>query len=145
MAPSGIEPATFRLVVQCLNRAINTHSKYVILTAFTLQQWLHESASALSCGHCLPDLKLVCEWNSHICGIIRSFLLLLVLLFQKTNDGWTSLKTPTRLYLWRWICCVVQSLPLRHAVLLQHCRQGDEWQDMRQSFRRHYRRRADVG
>jgi len=105
--------------------------------------WLQKSASALLYVHCLPDVKLVCEWNSHICGILRSCFLL-VLLFQKTNDGWTCLKTPTRLYLWRRICCVMQSVPLRHTAH-QHYRRGDEWQDMRQLFRRHYRRRADAG
>jgi len=30
-----------------ITKAINTHSKYVILIAFPLQQWLHESASIL--------------------------------------------------------------------------------------------------
>ena len=76
-------------------------------------------------------------WNT-------SQFFLLVLLFQKTNDGWTCLKTPTRLYLRRRICCVVESVPLRHTVH-RHYGRGDEWQDMRQSFRRHYRRRVDAG
>ena len=33
-------------------KATNTHSGYVILTAFQLKQWLHERASVLK-GHCL--------------------------------------------------------------------------------------------
>ena len=31
----------------CITKATNTHSEYVILTAFPLQQWLHERASML--------------------------------------------------------------------------------------------------
>ena len=32
----------------CITKAIDTHSEYVILVAFPLQQWLHERAS-LTC------------------------------------------------------------------------------------------------
>jgi len=31
----------------CITKGINTHSEYVILTAFRLQKWLHECASML--------------------------------------------------------------------------------------------------
>jgi len=31
----------------CLPKATNTHTGYVVLTGFPLQQWLHESASML--------------------------------------------------------------------------------------------------
>ena len=36
-------------------KATNTHSEYVMLTAFTLQQWLHERSSILlyTCFACL--------------------------------------------------------------------------------------------
>jgi hypothetical protein len=38
-----------RMPFSCrIANAINTHSEYVIITAFPLQQWLHERASALS-------------------------------------------------------------------------------------------------
>jgi len=37
-----------RMRIACwIPKATNTHSQYVILTAFPLQQWLHESASLL--------------------------------------------------------------------------------------------------
>jgi len=32
----------------CITKATNTHSEYVIIIAFPLQQWLHESALVLS-------------------------------------------------------------------------------------------------
>jgi hypothetical protein len=34
-------------VACCIPKAIDTHSEYVILTAFPLQQWAHQSASML--------------------------------------------------------------------------------------------------
>jgi hypothetical protein len=38
----------WRMRIACwIPKATNTHSKYVILTAFQLQQWLHERASML--------------------------------------------------------------------------------------------------
>jgi len=33
--------------VCCVPKATNTHSEYVIILAFPLQQWLHERASML--------------------------------------------------------------------------------------------------
>jgi len=43
-------------------KAKNTHSEYVILSAFPLQQWLHERASILRCrfSACLvPKIQVV--------------------------------------------------------------------------------------
>jgi len=38
-----------RMYIACwMTKATNTHSRYVILIAFPLQQWLHERASVLS-------------------------------------------------------------------------------------------------
>jgi len=39
-------------------KATNTHSEYVIVTAFPMQQWLHERASPLHYTHiaCLVEL-----------------------------------------------------------------------------------------
>jgi hypothetical protein len=34
-------------IASCIPKATDTHSEYVILTAFPLQQWLHQSASML--------------------------------------------------------------------------------------------------
>ena len=37
-----------RMLISCwIPKATNTHSEYVILTAFPLQQWMHERASVL--------------------------------------------------------------------------------------------------
>jgi hypothetical protein len=54
------EMTIWRMRVACsLPKAANTHSQYVVLTAFPLQQWLHEHASVLrytyiACVTCLP-------------------------------------------------------------------------------------------
>ena len=38
----------WRMLVACwITKATNTYSEYVILIAFPLQQWLHESSSML--------------------------------------------------------------------------------------------------
>jgi len=42
-------------IAWCTPQATNTQSEYVILIAFSLQQWLHKNASILrSYAHCLP-------------------------------------------------------------------------------------------
>jgi hypothetical protein len=41
----------WRMPFSCrTTKATNTHSEYVILIAFPLQQWLHERASMLGCS-----------------------------------------------------------------------------------------------
>ena len=46
----------WRMRIACrIPKSTNTHSEYVILVTFPLQQWLHESASMLRLYlHCLP-------------------------------------------------------------------------------------------
>jgi len=42
------ENITWRISIKCwMHKATNTHSDYVILIAFPLQQWLHERTSLL--------------------------------------------------------------------------------------------------
>jgi len=49
----------------CISKATNTHSEYVMLVVFPLQQWLHERASMLRLYvHCLS------------CSVFRNGLLL---------------------------------------------------------------------
>jgi hypothetical protein len=46
--PDGPQMTIWRTHLTCwLPKATNTHSEYVILIVFPLQQWLHESASML--------------------------------------------------------------------------------------------------
>ena len=48
--PERPQTKIWRMRCACwLPKATNTHSEYVILTAFPLQQWLHESAWMLRC------------------------------------------------------------------------------------------------
>jgi len=47
--PCRPQITTWRIRIACwIPKATNTHSQYVILTVFPLQQWLHERASMLS-------------------------------------------------------------------------------------------------
>jgi hypothetical protein len=42
------QPTTWRMrIARWIRKATNTHSEYVTLIAFPLQQWLHERASML--------------------------------------------------------------------------------------------------
>ena len=56
-----------RMRIACwITKATNTHSDYVILIAFPLQQWLHERASVFSSHVNLPVLlsfKNTCRHN----------------------------------------------------------------------------------
>jgi len=60
---------------------------------FTLKicnTWLHESASALLYVHSLPDVKLVCEWTSHVCGIFHSCFCWFFCFRRQTTAGHVS-------------------------------------------------------
>jgi hypothetical protein len=48
-------------IATCITKATNTHSEYVILTAFLLQQWLHKHALMWSymCSACLFIISFV--------------------------------------------------------------------------------------
>ena len=48
LVPDSSQMTIWRMLIACwIRKATNTHSEYVILIAFPLQQWLHESASVL--------------------------------------------------------------------------------------------------
>jgi hypothetical protein len=54
--PDRAQMTIWRMRIECwIPKATNTHSKYVILIAFPLQQWLQERASLLrhTCIACL--------------------------------------------------------------------------------------------
>ena len=48
-------------VACCIPKAINTHSEYVIIIPFTLQQWLHERASMSCFTSCLVAWSFITE------------------------------------------------------------------------------------
>jgi hypothetical protein len=53
-----------RIRIACwLPKAANTHSEYVIFTAFARQQWLHESASML------PHTYIACPDHNCECSL----------------------------------------------------------------------------
>jgi hypothetical protein len=46
--PGRSQMTIWRMRIECwIHKSTGTHLEYVILIAFTLQQWLHESASML--------------------------------------------------------------------------------------------------
>ena len=48
--PYSSQITMWHMRIACwMRKATNTHSEYVILTAFPLQQWLHERVSVLRC------------------------------------------------------------------------------------------------
>jgi len=58
----GPQMTIWRMRIACwITKATNTNSKYVILIAFSLQQWLHERTSMLrhTCTACLVITKSV--------------------------------------------------------------------------------------
>jgi len=64
-------------------KATNTHSEYIILITFPLQQWLHESASILRCTYiaCLVGIFLHCDSVyyrrcSSLCVFVRTMNIL---------------------------------------------------------------------
>jgi hypothetical protein len=65
-AENMVEPDRPQMTIWCMpiacwmTEATNTHSEYITLTAFPLQQWLHEHFSMLRCTYlaCLVVLEL---------------------------------------------------------------------------------------
>jgi hypothetical protein len=64
----------------CILKATDTHSEYVILIAFPLQQWLHEGASMLCHAYiaCLVELFTTVSRKTHLhCNNESQFYMLL--------------------------------------------------------------------
>jgi len=69
--PSGPQMTIRRILIACwIPKATNTHSQYVILIAFPLQQWLHDRASLL-----------------RTLSAVLSFILLYTSYFLTVDDG----------------------------------------------------------
>ena len=62
-------------IVRWIPKATDTHSEYVILIAFPLQQWLRERASLLLCTYILYIFLLgQVKYGSKLCALIlRNF------------------------------------------------------------------------
>jgi len=54
----------------CIPKATKTLSEYVILIAFPLQQWLHESLNVMLYVHCLP-----CFYSVVIYAIVNAIVI----------------------------------------------------------------------
>jgi len=51
----------------CVPKSTDTHSEYVILIAFSLQQWLHETRLNVTLYvQCLSYVSLLCDWTDMI-------------------------------------------------------------------------------
>jgi len=76
LAPDSPQMTTGRMRFACwVPNAANTHSEYVILIAFPLQQWLHERVSLLLYVYTAVSLKInFIGWVMR-CVAITSYLL----------------------------------------------------------------------
>jgi hypothetical protein len=94
--PGKPQMTIWRMRIVCwVHKATITHSEYVILIDFPLQQWLHESASMLSyayisrfvCSY-VEILHLVCPviQNPYVCLFKSSYQIS----HSKTREGITS-------------------------------------------------------
>ena len=77
MLKNGVQPGKPQLTIWCLRvarwipNATNTHSQYVIPTAFPLQQWLYVRASML----CYTQIACpVCSFLFLLCNDIKLFI-----------------------------------------------------------------------
>ena len=72
--PEWPQLTTWRMRIACwILKATDTHSEYVIFTAFPSQQWLQESASAwhYTYIHCLSCLVLNSVQHKITAGLVR--------------------------------------------------------------------------
>jgi hypothetical protein len=79
--PGRPQMAIWRMRFACwIHKVTNTHSEYVILITFPMQQWLHDCTSVLCFVYFISCL-FVCEY----CSFCSSFLFNLVNILQITN------------------------------------------------------------
>jgi hypothetical protein len=74
--PDGPQMTVWRMRIACLiSKAANTHSEYVILIVFTLQQLLHERASLLRytymAGHVWSTFSFCKSLSIAFCHIFK--------------------------------------------------------------------------
>jgi hypothetical protein len=78
-----------------ITKAANTHSKYIILIAFPLQQWLHKHTTAL---RYMFVAHLVCN-KSYICS---NFTTGLQVYYQQSDTALTSVTLTPMLSWWKF-------------------------------------------
>ena len=62
--PDGPQMTIWRMrIARWIPKATNTHSHYVIIIAFPLQQWLHERASLLRYTYSTAQYIVCLVWN----------------------------------------------------------------------------------
>jgi hypothetical protein len=84
-----------RYIACWVTKAANTHSEYVILTAFPLQQWLHKHTSL---SRYMFVAHLVCN-KSYICS---SFTTGLHVYYQQSDTALTSIILTPVLSWWKF-------------------------------------------
>jgi len=58
---------TWRMrISRCITKATNTHSQYVVLIAFSLQQWLHEGSSLLRYTYIGCLVKILFSFSNRV-------------------------------------------------------------------------------
>ena len=66
ISPDRQQMTLWRMRITCWTpKATNTHSQYVILITFPLQQWLHECASLLRHTNIACLVSVSCWWRRH--------------------------------------------------------------------------------
>ena len=72
--PDWPQVTTWRVRIACwIPKETNTHSDYVILIAFPLQQVLHETASVLCCIFVAWRVFVICFFNKSRCPGLRTW------------------------------------------------------------------------
>jgi len=92
--PDRRQMTVWRMRIACwITKATNTHSEYVILIAFPLQQWLHERASMLRYTYIACPVTTAIDpcpdlWKCMTCNLLKFKIQIISnnFFFQTKND-----------------------------------------------------------